>query len=464
MLWTSPLVVALLLAAEDKPAPAGLTPIAIGKLERKDPVTYEKDIAPLFAAKCRVCHEGKNTEGGYDLSTYALAMKGGKRGAKIVVPGKAEESFLWMSSSHRVKPIMPPKSESNPLTPEEVAVLKRWIDDGAKGPATEVKTRAKVVLGLPPALVKPVRALVMTPDNKFLIAGRGNQVEVFDTKKGDFLRALIDPELKTPNGESAKAACLSLVETMAISPDGQTLAVGTFGEVVMWNLEKGTINRRLGGFADRVVALAYSPDGKRLAVGGGAPTEDGELRLYDAVTGSVILDIKPSHSDSIFGLSFSPDGKLLASGGADKFVKVWEIPSGKFLKSFEGHTAHVLDVAWSMDGKRLVSAGADNFVKVWDYEKGEKARDIRNHDKQVSRLAFVPKKPEFVTVAGDGVMRTWNPESGGQGRNYSDAKDFLYSLALSPDGTLIASGGEEGIVRLYTTADGKLVKAIPLGK
>jgi WD40 repeat protein len=455
----SPLVVVALLVVQDKPV-AGLTPIAIAKLDRKEPMSFEKDIAPLFAAKCRVCHEGKNLEGQYDMSTYALTMKGGKRGSKVIVPGKAEESFLWMSSSHRVKPIMPPKSESNPLSPEEVAVLKRWIDEGAKGPSVDVKTRIKVVLGLPPAVVKPVRALAIAPNGATLVAGRGNQLHVFDAKKGDLIRTLIDPELKTPSGQPANAACLSLIESMSFAPDGKTLAVGTFGEVLFWDMESGKIKKRLPGFTDRVVTLSYSPDGKLFATGGGAPTEDGELKVFDANTLQQLLDIKPSHSDTVFGIAFSPDGKLLATAGADKFVKVFEVPSGKFMKSFEGHTAHVLDVGWSADGKRIASAGADNLVKIWDYEKGEKARDIRNHDKQISRLVFVAKKPEFLTAAGDGALRTWNVDSGGAGRTYTDAKDFLYTVAVSADGTLVASGGEEGIVRLYTTADGKLIKAM----
>jgi WD40 repeat protein len=462
-MFTTTILLTLLVTPDDA-KPAGPSPIAIGKLDRKNPVTYEKDIAPLFAGKCRVCHEGKNTEGGYDLSTYALAMKGGKRGAKIIVPGKAEESFLWQSSSHRVKPIMPPKSENNPLTPDEVAVLKRWIDEGAKGPAMEIKTRAKVVLGLPPALVNPVRAMAITPDNKYLMAGRGNQIHLFDTKTGNVSRSLIDPELKTADGRPAKAACLSLVESMAISPDGQTVAVGTFGEVVLWNIDKGTINRRLSGFTDRVVTVAFSPNGKYLATGSGAPTEDGELRLHDPATGQMLLDIKPSHSDTVFGLSFSPDNKLLATAGADKFVKVFEVPSGQFQKSFEGHTSHVLDVTWTPDGKRLVSVGADNFAKVWDYEKGEKARDIRNHDKQISKVACLPKKTEFVTVAGDGVLRFSNHESGGVGRTLTEAKDFLYTLAVSSDGALLASGGEEGIVRLYSLPDAKLLKSLVIEK
>jgi WD40 repeat protein len=449
----------LLLLTLAIPAVAADKPIPVASLDRKEPVRYETDIAPIFAAKCQVCHAGNLTEGKFDLGTHAALMKGGKKG-KAVVPGKAEESRLWLMASHRAKPIMPPKTEYNPLTPEEVALLKLWIDQGAKGPAVDVRSRPKVVVGLPPALVNPVRAVAVSPDKSAVAAGRGNQVHLFDAKTGDFLKTLTDPTLETPDGKPADAAHLSLVEAMAYSPDGKTLATGSFREVVLWDPDEGTIRRRLTGFADRVVTLDYSRDGKYLAAGGGAPTEDGEIKVFDAATGKLVVAVKEGHSDTVFGVCFSPDGKLLATAAADKFVKVFEVPSGKLLKSFEGHTHHVLDVGWTPDGKRLVSAGADNMVKVWDYEKGEKVRDIRGHKDQVTRLTFVGKKSQFLTAGGDATVRLWNAENGGSVRQFGENKDFVYAVSASADGSVVAAGGEEGVVRLYDGESGKLVKAM----
>ncbi len=439
---------------KDKPVP-----ILVPHIDRKEPVTYEKDVAPIFAAKCQVCHAGNLTEGKFDLGTYGALMKGGKKGA-AVVPGKADESQLWLRASHRHEKIMPPKSENNPLTPDEVGVLKLWIDQGAKGPAVDARVKAKVVVGLPPALVKPVRAVAVSPDKATVAAGRGNQIHLFETKKGDFLKTVTDPTLKTPDGKPAAAAHLSLVESMAYSPDGKTLATGSFQEVTLWDAEKWTAKQRLTGFVDRVVTLAFSTDGKYLATGGGAPTEDGEIRIYEAATGTLVQDIKNGHSDTVFGVAFSPDGKLLATASADKFVKVFEVPGGKYVKSFEGHTNHVLDVGWTPDGKKLVSAGADNVVKVWDYEKGEKARDIQGHQKQVTRIAFLAKLPQFLTASGDATVRLWNADNGGTMRNFGGNADFVYAVACSPDGAVVAAGGEEGVVRLYNGANAQLIKAM----
>jgi hypothetical protein len=403
-------------------------------------------------------------------------MKGGaKRGAKVVVPGKSAESFLFQACSRQTKPMMPPKTE-DPLNSKELTLIKLWIDQGAKAPTT-TSVKEKVIVHLPPALVKPVRAVAVSPDGKFVAASRGNQVNVFelkteaaDTKKGApekkewvYAKTFIDPTLKTPEGKEAKAAHISLVESMAFSPDGKTLATGSFQELTLWDFEKGTPKTRIGGFADKVTCIAYSADGKYFTTGGGAPTVDGEIKVFTA-DGKLFTDIENGHSDTVFAAAFSPDGKLLATGGADKFVKVFELPTAagqkaKFVKSFEGHTHHVMGVGWTPDGKKIASCAADNFVKVWDYEKGEKIRDMQGHTKQVTSLFFVGKSAQFVTGSGDASVRMWNAENGGNVRNFPGAADFVYAVSASTDGAVVASGCEDGVVRVYNGTSGALMKA-----
>lgn len=446
-----------------------ITPIPTVDLKRTTPIEFNTDVAPILENKCVVCHSGKITEGGFDLSTYEKLIKGGsKRGNKVVVPGKPEESFLYLSCARRVRPIMPPKTEI-PLTPEELTILKLWIEQGAKPPTT-VRTRLQVVLNLPPAVIRPVRAVVIATDRQHLIASRGNQIHVYVPQKKEinkkevidwvYQRSLVDPNIRTSDGKPAAVAHISLVESLAISPDSKTLASGSFREVVLWDLGSGQIRQRLTGLSDRVTALAYSTDGKYLAVGGGPASEEGEIKLYDAATAQLIIDIKNAHSDTVFALAFSPDGKYLASGSADKFVKVFEVASGKLVKSFEGHTHHVLGVGWTPDGKRLVSGSADNIVKTWDFEKGEKIRDMTGHRKQITALTMVGKTPQLVTVSGDNNALMWNADNGGIIRSFGGAGDFLHAVAASADGTLVATGCEDGVVRLYNAQNGNLIKAL----
>jgi len=466
------LVFAVSMRADDKKDE--FPPIPVVDLKRTEPIEYNKDILPIFENKCFVCHTGSVTEGKFDMGTYEKVLKGGKRG-KAVVPGKSAESNLYQFCSRIKKPIMPPKSEE-PLNSKEVTIIKMWIDQGAKAPTT-IKMKEKIVVNLPPALVKPVRAVAVAPNGKLIAASRGNQVHIFELKttpadkKGgkektewEYSKSLFDPELKTPNGKPAKAAHISLVESMAFSPDGKLLLTGSFQELTVWDMQKGEPKQRLSGFVDRVCVIAFTTDGKKFATGGGAPTEDGEIKIFDTDTGKLFAEVKAGHSDTVFGVAFSPDGKLLATCGADKFVKVWELPEAagkepKLAKSFEGHTHHVMGVGWTPDGKKLASCGADNLVKVWDYEKGEKIRDMQGHQKQVTSLVFVGKTAQFLTGSGDASVRMWNADNGGTIRNFPGAADFVYTVSTSTDGEVVASGCEDGIVRVYSGKSGQLIKA-----
>jgi len=444
--------------ADETPSkPSKVKPIAVVLLDRKDPVTFEKDIEPIFANKCATCHSGNVKEGKFDLSSYEALLKGGKHGSAIVA-GKQAESRLIKLAGKTEKPFMPPKGEE-PLNPDELALLKLWIDQGAK-PPTGVREKIKVVLNAPPANVHPVRAIAVSPDKSAVAAGRGNQIHIYDAGSGAYIRTLIDPKLTGPDKNPLKAAHLSLVDSLAFSPDGKFLASGFYGDVLLWDASTGALRQKITGFADRVVALSFSKDSKLLATGGGVPTEDGEIKVFDVASAKLVVEIKNGHSDQVFGVCFSPDGTKLATCSADKFVKVFEIPSGKFLKQFEGHTHHVMDVGWKFDGKLLASASADNSVKIWDYEKGEQVRTIPAHGKQVTRLVFIGQKPEFATCSGDQTVRFWNVDSGGNARNFGGNNDYLYAVGVSSDGSIVAAGGEEGVVRLYNGSNGQLIKSL----
>jgi WD40 repeat protein len=433
-------------------------PIKVIKLDRTTPVVFEKEIEPILVNKCAFCHSGNVKEAKLDLSSYETMMRGGKRGP-AVVPSKSAESFLVKLCAKAIKPYMPPRSEE-PLTPQELALIKLWIDQGAK-PPSGMREAVKVVLKAPPAAVTPVLGVAVSPDHSAVAASRGNQIHVYDAGSGAYVRSLVDPGVVGPDKKPLHAAHLSLVESLAWSPDGKHIASGSFQEINLWDAKTGEFRRKITGFAERVACLAFSHDGKLLAAGGGAPTQEGELKILDVASGKVIADIKSNvHSDTVFGVSFSRDDKILASCGADKFVKTFEVPSGKFLKSFEGHTHHVLGVGWSGDGKLIASAGADNVVKIWDFAKGEQVRTINAHTKQVTGLAFIGKGDIFATCAGDQQVRFWNATNGGNTRNFQAASDFLYCVSVSPDGSVLATGGQEGVVRLYNGNSGALIKTL----
>ncbi|MBT6155565.1 MAG: DUF1553 domain-containing protein [Planctomycetaceae bacterium] len=106
------------------------------------PVDYTTQIKPLLVKHCYECHAAKKPQSGFRLDTAKLASMGGDRGAAIV-PGKSEKSLLYLSllNDDDVDVTQMP-FELEPLKPQEISLIKRWIDEGAKAPKDEVAADA----------------------------------------------------------------------------------------------------------------------------------------------------------------------------------------------------------------------------------------------------------------------------------------------------------------------------------
>jgi WD40 repeat protein len=426
------------------------------ELKRTTPISYEKDIEPIFLKRCLACHSGSVKESRLDISSFDQLVKGGKRGAPILA-GNPRGSLLYKVLARTAQPHMPPKGEA-PITPEELALVKLWIDQGAKAP-TGKRERPLIEVREPPATVHPVRGLAISPDSSTIFAGRGNQIHVYDVKTGIQQRSFVQPGL-TSGDKPIKAAHVALIESLALSPDGRLLVSGSFQEVVIWDVKTGQLRRRLSGFSHSVVALAFSWDGKMLVTGGGPPGEGGEIRVFEADSWKLTTEIKNGHSDTVYGVAFDPGGKLLATCSADKAVKVFQLSSGRLVKSFEGHTNAVMDVAWQREGQVIVSAGSDNAIRVWDHASGELIRIIDGHEKGVARLQFVGNSFLFVSCGGDHLVKLFNAANGGMVRQFAAANDFLFAVAATADGSLVAAGGQEGSAFVFNGEDGTRITTL----
>ncbi|MBS0207013.1 MAG: hypothetical protein JSS49_29405 [Planctomycetes bacterium] len=202
-------------------------------------------------------------------------------------------------------------------------------------------------------------------------------------------------------------------------------------------------------FVSRVLSLAFSPDGKLLATGGGDPSRSGELILWNVETKAIVQNIVDAHSDTVFGIEFSHDGKYIVSGAADKFVKQFEVATGKLVRAYEGHTHHVLGVSWKGDGSRIASAGADNAIKIWNVETGEQHRTIQNYSKQVTSIHFIGATDNLISGGGDKSVKMHRANDGGNYRNFAGMPDFVYAVACTRDEALVIAGGEDGILRVW---------------
>jgi WD40 repeat protein len=301
---------------------------------------------------------------------------------------------------------------------------------------------------------QPVRAIAFSPDNLTLAtAGADGLLHLWSAENG--------AAFETLSGQ--KGAVLAV----AFASDGKLASGAADRSVVVWDLKaEWKLDRSIGTgdsnspLADRVNAVRFSPDGKSLATGGGEPTRDGEIKLWQVDTGNLIRSFTNVHSDSVFSVDFSPDGKYLASGAADKFVKVIELGTGRIVKQFEGHTHHVLGVSWNRNERSLASAGADNVVKIWDFVKGEKTKNIAGFDKEVTAISFVGYTDQALVVSGDAKVRLVR-EDASDVRSFAGATDFIESAAVTPDGKIVIAGGQDSVLRVWDGTNGKLLASFP---
>ncbi len=415
----------------------------------ESPVSYARDVFPFLEEQCLACHDD-----GFETSELSLAdvpamIKGGRRGP-AVVPGKSDESLMIQYLTGERQPQMPPET-SIPL--DQVAMLRRWIDEGAKVDASpeelaqQAEARyaaAEAVAAVSTDAPPPVTSLAYAPDGKVMAVAGYREVVLVEPGSGRPLRRLLGPP--------------DQVTAVAFHPDGTLLAAasglpGRQGEVRIWKTETWNEVRVLRGHADTVLAMAWRPGSKQIATA----SLDKLILIWNAETGKQVRQIK-SHADIVDALAYSPDGKTLASGSVDKTAKVFDAETGLQQASLNGHNGAVLQVAFSPDGQRLATAGADHQIRLWNLENTNNPERGFGHTGPVYALAWRPDSSSL--WAGSGGQPSFLSYKRENGQRVVDIpgetmpKDWVYAVAVAPDGQTVAAGGWDGAVTIWNLKDG----------
>ena len=233
------------------------------------------------------------------------------------------------------------------------------------------------------------------------------------------------------------------VNAIALSPDGQTLVSASFGTIRIWNVRTGRLVRTLNPVHSRksVNTLAVSPDSSILASGG----DDNNVILWDLKTGRRMRTI-PAHKGGINAIAFSSDGQNLASGSDDKTVRLWNIRTGSRLLTLGGHTEGVNAIALSRDGQTLASGSQDKTVRLWNLNTGEVRRIITGHGGAVNAVAFSPNGQVVASASSDNTIRLSNVQDGKRTRTFKGHSSWVRTIAFSPDNRSLISGGGDIIV------------------
>ena len=170
-------------------------------------------------------------------------------------------------------------------------------------------------------------------------------------------------------GECLPIHCSDSVTSLAWSPNGQFLAMGSFvGEkfTKIWHADTGTLKHTLA-CKGAVFGVSWHPGGTRLATA----SCDGTARVWDTVTGKRVLSLsvaEKGEENDVWDVSWNPNGRWLATGSEDGTARVWDVTSGKELVKLR-HDGPVHSVAWSPDGTRLATGSYDQTAKIWGIDE-----------------------------------------------------------------------------------------------
>ena len=213
--------------------------------------------------------------------------------------------------------------------------------------------------------------------------------------------------------------------------------------------------------------IAFSPDGAELLTVGG----DNVLQLRKFPSGELERTIEGAGT-VIRTVAISPNQRLIASGGSDAMVRIWDFQDGRERRTQKGHTTVIQSIAFSPDGRKLASGSSDKTVRIWDVNSGSTELTFHQPGKiagprpsdgipgQVFAVAFSPDGTLLASGGGDGVGEygefvLWDLKSKHLRRSLLGAgEQQVWAVAFTPDGKRLVSGQVNGKVKVFDVASG----------
>ncbi|HTI52081.1 MAG TPA: Gfo/Idh/MocA family oxidoreductase, partial [Planctomycetaceae bacterium] len=289
-----------------------------------------------------------------------------------------------------------------------------------------------------------VASVAFSPEGRTLAAGSYGVIKLFDPAEKHEVASL---------AESA-----GLVKALAFSADGGTLVSGSYQTVAIWDAASHKLLRQLKGHRGQVTAAAFSPDDKFLATA----SEDETVRFWDRATGEPRQTLSDLGQPAL-GLAFSRNGRWLAvcTGDATRPTKkgaarIYDL-AGNLQFTLEGHDRVVSAVAFSPDDTQVATASADETIKLWNAETGKEVRTLEGHTRPVNSLAFFPGGRWLASASGGrnvggNEVKLWDLSTGKERLTIDAHEGPVLQIALSADGRWLASAGFDKTVKLWDAA------------
>jgi WD40 repeat protein len=283
----------------------------------------------------------------------------------------------------------------------------------------------------------------------------------------------------------------NFITTLAVSPDGTTLASSGGHAIQIWDLDSGKECGRFVGHQGSVHTVRFLYDGQAVFSHGqrdpvfnlwvgerqknvrplplpqdwqtfaacpdrdtlAVMTRDGTFFVLEIGSGRVLRSFSTGDSEPS-RLAISLDGKR-AVACIDRTVRIWDVHTERRLYSFAGFEFTPSALAISRDGRTLAVAGDNHALRIWDLETGKERCPCRGHTQNVTDIAFSPDGRMIGSTSEDATVRLWETSTGKERSCFKGHKGWTWSPVFSPDGKSIASGSDDETVRLWSVLGGQ---------
>jgi hypothetical protein len=246
---------------------------------------------------------------------------------------------------------------------------------------------------------------------------------------------------------------------LAITPDGRHLIGSRFrsgGVMTVCELPSGREVRSIGLGSEHVYvrSVAVTPDGRHvISVYNNATT-----KVWELESGRELRTLS-QYMNSFGALAVTPDSARVVTGDDSKSIKVWELASGRELHRLSEGSS-VLSLTITPDGRHVISGTLDSAIKVWELASGRQVGAVSGHSGLVASLAVTPDGRHVISGGREGAIRVWELGTGRNPRVLRGHSDNISSLAVAPDGRRLVSGSWDHTIKVWELESGRELRTL----